>query len=186
MDKAKRVLTDEQKARKRQHAAKYRAAQRNDPEYKRNRKTPTDEQRVKECKRVMEYHNEKKKDPEYVKRRRELSRKARTTVGAIRLKLYKVSAKKKHREFSISDDAALSLFDNICHYCGNKKDGELNGIDRYDNDKDYPESNCVPCCYRCNKAKNDMSAHDFFEMCMAIAARQLKDTGWMENLQEAQ
>lgn len=34
-----------------------------------------------------------------------------------------------------------------------------NGIDRFDNSYGYTIANSVPCCTRCNRAKNDMSVY---------------------------
>jgi 5-methylcytosine-specific restriction endonuclease McrA len=61
-----------------------------------------------------------------------------------------------------------------CHYCGDVDSGQTgdnmgisettvkhNGIDRIDSDLGYTLENCVPCCRRCNLAKNDMGRDDF-------------------------
>jgi hypothetical protein len=36
-----------------------------------------------------------------------------------------------------------------------------NGLDRIDPSKDHSEDNVVPCCFRCNRAKDDMTAEEF-------------------------
>jgi hypothetical protein len=36
-----------------------------------------------------------------------------------------------------------------------------NGLDRVDSMKGHTPDNVVPCCYRCNCAKNNMSFNDF-------------------------
>ena len=67
------------------------------------------------------------------------------------------------------------LITTACHYCGrppsqiakeqsNKSELEqivYNGIDRKDNDYGYIDSNCLPCCGICNKAKGDMTYEEF-------------------------
>jgi hypothetical protein len=40
-----------------------------------------------------------------------------------------------------------------CFYCGSFL--TLTTIDRMDNNEGYFLSNCVPCCYRCNRLKSD-------------------------------
>ena len=75
-------------------------------------------------------------------------------------------------------DLPLDVFEKLivqnCHYCGthpssrnylgNKTTAvELNGIDRIDSSKGYVIGNVVPCCKRCNQAKNDMTCDEFLE-----------------------
>ena len=38
-----------------------------------------------------------------------------------------------------------------------------NGLDRVDNSRGYEPSNVVPCCRRCNRAKDDMSSQEFMK-----------------------
>jgi hypothetical protein len=47
--------------------------------------------------------------------------------------------------------------------------GDYNGVDRINSDIDYIESNCVPCCNRCNMAKNSMDIASFIRKCTEIA-----------------
>ena len=87
------------------------------------------------------------------------------------LSQYKSSAKKKRREFSLSFEAFKQVIQCRCFWCGcspdktRTSDGghtlRYNGIDRMDSSKGYTDDNCVPCCTRCNVAKNDMTKQEF-------------------------
>jgi len=71
-----------------------------------------------------------------------------------------------------------------CFYCGTppsqrkRSPGQVgehatyvyNGVDRVDNEVGYVAENCVPCCWRCNKAKGSMTQREFLDMAMAISA----------------
>lgn len=87
--------------------------------------------------------------------------------------LYKLSAKKKGLEFSISFEKFIDITSLNCFYCGSepkniKVDGKIrktqykyNGLDRMDNSKGYIEGNVAPCCKMCNMAKKDMAIDKF-------------------------
>jgi len=76
-------------------------------------------------------------------------------------------------EFLLTKEEFVSLIQKPCFYCGsvgskywsNKyhTHSEIiaNGIDRMDNTRGYVLENCVPCCKRCNTAKNDMTLEEF-------------------------
>jgi hypothetical protein len=76
-------------------------------------------------------------------------------------------------DLSESDFHAMSQLP--CHYCGdtlsNCKKGKrgiygehrYNGIDRVESTKGYEAGNMVPCCWRCNRSKCDMSVSEFLE-----------------------
>lgn len=87
-------------------------------------------------------------------------------------------AKFAKREFAIDFDWFVRVCHLPCYYCGASdgnsttvpskvvgdvllKDFRYNGLDRIDNAIGYRESNCVPCCIICNRAKNSMSYSDF-------------------------
>lgn len=76
-------------------------------------------------------------------------------------------------EFNISKEVFRKLTKLNCFYCGkepsqkqhrSKSNGEYiyNGLDRIDSSKGYTIDNVVPCCGRCNEAKNDEKQDDFF------------------------
>ena len=76
---------------------------------------------------------------------------------------YKNNARFKKRDFAISIVDFEKLFWNKeCIYCGNKI--TTAGIDRIDSSVGYTINNCVPCCYRCNVAKNNMNIEEFKKM----------------------
>lgn len=79
------------------------------------------------------------------------------------LSFYKSRCKQtSKREWKLSDEFAIYLFLGKCRYC--KKEGssiQCNGIDRIDNNIDYIESNCVSCCWICNRMKGAQSHDDF-------------------------
>lgn len=85
---------------------------------------------------------------------------------------YQWSAKKRNREFALTENQfrALTLAD--CHYCNSrpskimKTSSKLsiyvyNGIDRVDNKIGYIVGNCVSCCECCNKAKGTKTYDEF-------------------------
>ncbi len=50
---------------------------------------------------------------------------------------------------------------NTCASRHSNGDFVYNGIDRLDNALGYTLDNCVPCCKRCNQAKNNMGLKEF-------------------------
>jgi hypothetical protein len=85
---------------------------------------------------------------------------------------YKHGAKKLKREFSLSFDELIEIASQHCHYCGKEPlqlvtkrgiNGNFphNGIDRKDNSQGYTLENALPCCWRCNRIKRDMSYDEF-------------------------
>lgn len=87
---------------------------------------------------------------------------------------YKRESIRRGYEFNLSINDFKIITEKNCCYCDNKpreidyKVGAYgsyfgNGIDRIDNKIGYIISNCVPCCKRCNQAKNDMTKNEFFE-----------------------
>lgn len=100
-----------------------------------------------------------------------------------------ISAKRTYRGYSDGDlsfEEFLRLSQKSCVYCGtapsnitnwylscikNKPytsqylidNGNFvyNGLDRIDNTKPHHTNNVVPCCFNCNRAKNDMSLSEF-------------------------
>lgn len=89
-------------------------------------------------------------------------------------------AKKRGHEWGLSREHVLSLIFKECHYCGRtgqniKKTKQsiggglkYNGIDRKDNKIGYLESNCVPCCGFCNKAKGIMDYDEFINWILLV------------------
>lgn len=109
--------------------------------------------------KAMRYHVEHRE--EILPRMRE-SAKARYNTLEGRLEKYIENAEKRGFEWSLSDEEAIALFREDCHYCDSKGD-PLNGIDRKDNRKGYTEENTLPCCSWCNRAKGPRSYEDFLD-----------------------
>jgi len=86
--------------------------------------------------------------------------------------VFKVQAKKRKHKFNISFKDFVYLIQQDCFYCGDAPSnvftyewtGEkylYNGLDRIDSSIGYHTENVVPCCKRCNAAKNDMPTDEF-------------------------
>lgn len=85
---------------------------------------------------------------------------------------YKREALKRNLEFKLTKDELISLSKRNCNYCNieplqkyykktNSDKLLYNGIDRVNNEKGYLLENCVPCCIKCNTAKNNLSLEEF-------------------------
>lgn len=97
---------------------------------------------------------------------------------------YKRGAKTRGLVFDIGIDFFAKMSSLPCSYCGRSGVNRMNvrraslgdiepvsynGIDRVDSSIGYVESNCVPCCGECNRAKSDMSAEHFVDLCRMVA-----------------
>ena len=96
----------------------------------------------------------------------------------------RIRAKRKNQEFSLSYEDAMRLFISNCHYCGlgpsnvskipyNDHHFLYSGIDRINSSSGYVPGNCVPCCKRCNIAKNDMGYNEFLDLVTRIYANRV-------------
>jgi len=88
---------------------------------------------------------------------------------------YKRHAKRRDLEWNLTEEQFKEITQKDCHYCGTKPDnimknyvnnnynGEYiyNGIDRVYNNKGYTIDNVVPCCKKCNIAKNNSTLQEF-------------------------
>lgn len=74
---------------------------------------------------------------------------------------YKARAKSKNIKFDLPFRVFDMLIKMPCQYCGLKKDMDVVGIDRFDNEDGYVNGNCVPCCWDCNRSKSNMKALDY-------------------------
>jgi len=88
-----------------------------------------------------------------------------------RLQEYKDNAAANGREFLISDEDAMNLFQGDCFYCGKSAKTALNGIDRQNNKKTYLYGNGVSCCSHCNFAKHTLKVSTFMAMCRDIVKK---------------
>lgn len=78
----------------------------------------------------------------------------------------KDGAKRRGIEWSIPTPDAEKIITSNCSYCGAQPDRKYgpflyHGIDRIDSSEPYELGNVVPCCKRCNFAKNDLSVTEF-------------------------
>lgn len=93
---------------------------------------------------------------------------------------YRESANKRGYVFALTEKDVSELILSSCYYCGNGGriyESETRygiprvGIDRVDNSIGYIKTNCVSCCFICNKAKGEMSTSDFISWAKAVADR---------------
>lgn len=91
---------------------------------------------------------------------------------------YQKNAKRRGRRFDLTPLEFYKLTKGRCHYC-NKQPAQYlafrikmqlgdmayvyNGIDRMNNDVGYVPSNCVSCCWKCNRAKGKMPYQEFID-----------------------
>ena len=73
---------------------------------------------------------------------------------------YRYRANKRGHDFTLTRVQFLNIISQTCYWCG--FDG-LVGVDRIDNNAGYTIENSVPCCKKCNYAKNDMSLDEWNE-----------------------
>ena len=81
---------------------------------------------------------------------------------------YVRGAKSRGIHFALSKTRFNELIVQTCFYCGYSKEGEVNGIDRVDNNKGYMEENVVTCCQLCNFAKGIQHPQEFIDKLHAI------------------
>ena len=81
---------------------------------------------------------------------------------------YVKGAQKRRIDFSLSKALFNNLISKPCFYCEYQKEGEVNGIDRVDNNKGYTEENVVSCCATCNQLKGSQHPQEFLDKLRAI------------------
>ena len=92
---------------------------------------------------------------------------------------YRHAASSRGLSFDLDYDFFLEITQRNCFYCDGRPNnlcrakklrGEYlySGLDRYDNDLGYIESNCVPCCAECNLMKSDRHGDEFLEVISKI------------------
>jgi hypothetical protein len=86
---------------------------------------------------------------------------------------YVKGAKKRGIDFKLKKDNFNSLILKKCFYCDHIKEGEVNGIDRIDNNKGYIEENVVSCCTDCNLAKGTQHPQEFIDKLYLIHRNKL-------------
>jgi hypothetical protein len=81
---------------------------------------------------------------------------------------YVKGAQKRNINFALTKTRFNELILLPCFYCNHKKDGEVNGIDRLNNNQGYQEDNVVPCCETCNSMKGSQHPQEFIDKLYAI------------------
>lgn len=100
-----------------------------------------------------------------------------------KLRMYIVGANARGIPWALSDEDFARLAASPCFYCGTGgTPGPVTvddwivatGVDRFHNDQGYTPENCVPCCTKCNTAKNTMTGEEYIAHCSAVAYRFFK------------
>lgn len=81
---------------------------------------------------------------------------------------YVKGAQKRGISFHLTKTRFNELILLPCFYCYHKKEGEVNGIDRFNNAFGYQEDNVVPCCESCNAMKGSQHPREFIDKMHAI------------------
>jgi hypothetical protein len=81
---------------------------------------------------------------------------------------YVKGAQKRSIDFAIPKTRFYELIIKPCFYCDYKREGEVNGIDRIDNNKGYLEENLVSCCQTCNFMKGAQHPQEFLDKIKSI------------------
>jgi hypothetical protein len=81
------------------------------------------------------------------------------------LKVYRKNAKTRGYPWDLTEQQFAFLISQNCRYCG----GPGGGVDRVDNTRGYSPDNVVPCCRKCNRAKDTMTHHEYIDRCCRIA-----------------
>jgi 5-methylcytosine-specific restriction endonuclease McrA len=101
----------------------------------------------------------------------------------------KKDAKRRGLAWTISRVDFEKLIFASCTYCGRPPSNEItvtrlkrtlvySGLDRQDNVKGYTLANVVPCCKRCNVAKNNMTFTEWQEWVEDLARHFRFTNGW--------
>lgn len=105
----------------------------------------------------------------------------RAAMRQLILQGYKRHSHKTQKKWNLTEDQFYIISQMPCRYCGSKpsqvrkgKNGTgdfiFNGIDRINSKQGYCISNVVPCCRKCNVAKNDMNIAVFYAWVKRISA----------------
>ena len=98
---------------------------------------------------------------------------------------YERGAKHRGIDLNISKEEFWEIVSQDCYYCGaeprirwhgKSPNGpcRANGIDRKDNSKGYEKDNVVPCCTKCNRAKNNLHHSVFLSLVTDIYNHRVK------------
>lgn len=91
-----------------------------------------------------------------------------------KMKSYKNNAKTRGIIWKLSVSEFNSFWQKPCHYCG--RPIATIGIDRIDSSLGYEMSNCVACCFICNRMKMETSEEEWYSnMLMVLKHRGILD-----------
>ncbi len=82
---------------------------------------------------------------------------------------YRAGAQHRGYKFELTKAEFKKIIQQPCYYCGREPARRLlrysnfahNGLDRLDSNKGYTRNNVVPCCPKCNYAKQSMTVQEF-------------------------
>lgn len=88
------------------------------------------------------------------------------------INMYKGHARRRGIEWNLTEKQFADITQKDCYYCGAKPNNMIksihcngdyiyNGIDRVDNNKGYTINNVVPCCFKCNRAKDTYTLQEY-------------------------
>lgn len=119
-----------------------------------------------------EYSSRTKSKPGYREREAEYQRiRYRKFPAKYKVKQVRSNARQRGLSISLTDERIVELASQDCSYCGATAGALLNGIDRVDNRIGYEEGNVVPCCFVCNRAKQDAGREEFIAWAARVVAR---------------
>lgn len=157
---SKRILTEEQKEKKRIRDRKY--AEKNKERWIRWKKKHFPNWQPNSSTKIRKKsENERKESENERKRKYHLTQKGRAVnlCGS-----YKYSDKKYNRgECTLTAEWIVeNIFTSKCSYCG-KDDWRELGCDRIDNSKPHTPNNVVCCCQECNTKRGNKSYEEFLK-----------------------
>lgn len=99
---------------------------------------------------------------------------------------YLYNANRRGIELELSFEEFIEIASKKCYYCNrepdrvekskyNNGDFIFSGVDRLDSSLDYTIANCVPCCSKCNVAKNALTYKEFLELVENIYNNRIKN-----------
>ena len=97
---------------------------------------------------------------------------------------YKYNAKIRGLIFDINEEFFDNITSSVCYLCGENPINGNCGIDRYDNELGYTESNCRPCCHTCNFMKWCSSFESFIDRCRMIISNILTNDVFLPDVWE--
>ena len=104
-------------------------------------------------------------------------------IHSVEYNKYKLRAKEKDIEFSISKTEFNSIINNSCYLCGKETTKtHKNGLDRVDNEKGYTLNNIKSCCGNCNYIKRNNNYESMINKCKKICEKHIEDFEPIDNI----